>query len=330
LAEKQEKSRNERSFEPVEIWRRKICFFLSPFRFQMGSLYRAYGLTVESDLELPELPASSSGSTALTILERRVDFEAPDTSKVICRATGKGELVVYSKGVGTALVRNGSEILIQPGAGVDPLTLRLFLLQQVMAMALWQRGLLVLHAGAVVIDGKAAAFVGASGQGKSTLVAALGRLGCPVLCDDVLAIEMGSGALMAQVGLTHLKLTEQARENVGVGTDAQTIPDRSNKKLCAMDGKATEAAPLGAIFLLATGERVELLKVATARAVIELVRQSYGAELLPHLGKAGNHFEQCAEIARTIPMYVLSRPRDFSLLPKIAEEVIQRVRQPLL
>lgn len=293
-------------------------------------LYRAYGLTLDSELELPELCATDSGPAALTIRLGRIEYEGPHRGKVICRPVSDRAVLVVFEPIGVALVKDGKEITLTPSEKAAPLAVRLFLLQQVMAMALWQRDYLLLHAGAVVLDEKAVVFMGGSGQGKSTMVAAMNALGCPALCDDVLAIEMKRNGPMAQVGLTHLKLSEAARELAGVGLgEAQLIPDRSEKRLYALKSNAVEAAPLRAIFLLVSGERIEFQEAPPARALIELVRQSYGAELVAPLGKAARHFEQCAEIARTVPIFVLSRPRDLSSLRAVARQVIERVRQSL-
>lgn len=47
----------------------------------------------------------------------------------------------------------------------------------------------VLHAGAVVVDGRAVALCGRSGSGKTTLTAALGAAGYPMLADEVCALD---------------------------------------------------------------------------------------------------------------------------------------------
>ncbi len=55
-----------------------------------------------------------------------------------------------------------------------------------------QRGLLPLHASAVSRAGAVHAFSGASGGGKSTLAAALGRHGLPFFVDDLLLLDPAS------------------------------------------------------------------------------------------------------------------------------------------
>ena len=62
------------------------------------------------------------------------------------------------------------------------------LLDQVLPLVIGGPDRLALHASVVSVDGMAAAFVGATGQGKSTLAAALARRGHLVLSDDCCVI----------------------------------------------------------------------------------------------------------------------------------------------
>jgi len=292
--------------------------------------YEAYGLCLDSELPLPELFPSSSVSSDLTLRIAVISFTPPETTRVICRPVSKTEMVIYFKGVGLAKVISGQEIILQPDENSDPLTLRLFILQQVMSVILLQRGYFVLHASAAVIGNQAVAFAGPSGQGKSTMAAALNRLGCPILADDVLALSLTDEKNPeALPGLLHLKLTEEARRELGPEIlNEQTIRDRASKKLCAIRGTPSrDPVSLHAIYLLASGPSIKFEAAPPAKAAIELVRQTYGADLLPHLDRSISHFRQCAALANRIPISILSRPRDLSLLNEIAERIITRVRQ---
>ncbi|TDD98948.1 hypothetical protein [Jiangella asiatica] len=54
---------------------------------------------------------------------------------------------------------------------------------------------LLLHAGAVALDGRAVLFPGASGTGKSTTVAACVRRGLGYLSDEMVALDLRTGAV---------------------------------------------------------------------------------------------------------------------------------------
>jgi hypothetical protein len=75
-----------------------------------------------------------------------------------------------------------------------------FLIAQVLPFAAAVRGLEVLHAGGVVIGGRALLLLGGSGAGKTTLALALTRLGAGFLADDAVALERSGERLLAHPG----------------------------------------------------------------------------------------------------------------------------------
>jgi len=66
---------------------------------------------------------------------------------------------------------------------------RLYLLGSAWGALCYQRDLLVLHASAVRVDGRAVAFCGRPGMGKSTLAAWLAESGHALVSDDLARFE---------------------------------------------------------------------------------------------------------------------------------------------
>jgi hypothetical protein len=81
---------------------------------------------------------------------------------------------------------------------------------QVVPLAAAAHGLDLLHASAVEMEGRAVAFTGASGIGKTSLTAQLVARGFGFVTDDVLAVETGGPTLVAYSGpaLLHLDPAE--------------------------------------------------------------------------------------------------------------------------
>jgi hypothetical protein len=75
-----------------------------------------------------------------------------------------------------------------------------FLVGRALPFAAVAAGLEVLHAAAVVLDGRALAVTGSSGAGKSSVAAALTLRGAALLTDDVLAFERDGERLVAHPG----------------------------------------------------------------------------------------------------------------------------------
>lgn len=287
--------------------------------------YSIYGLTLDSELPFPELPETSVDRADVSLRLGVVEFNSAGNppGKVLYKPITPAEVLVHFDRVGAAKVENGRTIVLAPASKVDPISLRLFALQQVLGVALLQRGCIVLHASAAAINGRAVAFAGGSGEGKSTIVAALADEGA-VIADDVLAVRMENTAHpLALPGLTQLKLNEEARS---LTRAAVPMGQRGAKTLCAMPSARTvEPAGLAAIFLLETAKALSLSPLPKSRAAVELVRHTYGSRLLHAIGIADRHFQQTVELARAVPMFVLSRPRDLSLMPKIVEAIKQQL-----
>src|SRR2546428_8909212 len=89
--------------------------------------------------------------------------------------------------------RDGRQVRCAPRRGTRGRLVAHLFLAQVLPLALTQRRRLVLHASAIATPHGAVAFLGAAGQGKSTLSTSLVRRAFPLLPDDrLLLVEDGS------------------------------------------------------------------------------------------------------------------------------------------
>lgn len=154
----------------------------------------------------------------------------------------------------------GDHIRCRPAARLAGSTLRHLLLDQVLPLALSRAGHLVLHASAVHIPRLGCvAFVGPTGCGKSTLAAALGLRGCPVVTDDCLVLEAGSKKsrapmrVMAVPGYPGLRLWLDAARGLGLerAADSSVAHYSAKRRLCASAVQfRSHPSPLAALFVL--------------------------------------------------------------------------------
>lgn len=167
-----------------------------------------------------------------------------------------------------------------------------FLLGPVLGLVLRLRGVLAIHASAVVANGVAWGFVGEGGAGKSTLAAALAREGLPLLTEDVLALRPLAGVWHAYPAYDHVRIWEDS-ERILLGRESALRPLSPTWPKRAMPlaehglVRAERPIPMGGWFLL--GERVgaaaaagpgTLEPLARAEAVLDLSTNSYVAYLL--------------------------------------------------
>lgn len=283
--------------------------------------YAAYGLVIRSELPLPELLAAD-GAADTEVRLGKVPWAPPLIEDRGCTlwATPEEARISYQR-IGSVLVRGGREIVVEPEAVVDKRALRLLVLGPALAMLLHQRGLLVLHANAVALDGSAVAILGRAGQGKSTLAEALYRSSYSVVSDDVTAVRVQDGSATVYPGFPRLKLWPEVLSSMGDGQEElpRLRPWLDKRDRRAERGFKREPLPLERVYVLAEGDRQEVEPIGPKEAFIELVRNSYPpvANLLEATGTAPYHFHQCAELSRSVPIRRLKSRRSFSALPEM-------------
>ncbi len=290
-----------------------------------GHAYQAYGLNIHSTIALPELrSAGAVDQTDLFIFSQPVT--GPELGERPARMawTEGGDASIAVREAGAFLVRGGREIIVDPAPQADDSVLRLYLLGPALAVALHQRGWLILHASAVALGEKVVAFLGGSGWGKSTLAAALQQRGHPLVADDFIAvpIDAEAGAPRVYPGFPQLKLWPEAAASLG--TDAAQLPrvhpgfEKRAQRLSA--GFAHEALPLGGLYVLAEGEPAGIQPLDKQAALVELVRHSYMSHTLPPAAAAA-HLRQCAAVLRQVGLSQLRRPKYLPGLPAICAMV---------
>lgn len=280
--------------------------------------YRAYGLDIASELRLPELEAGGSGEDVVVRVGRAA---RPATDGRWLRGRGRDVRLSYD-GVGTIRVRGGREIAAFPAPGGDGDLLGLYVTGVGLGVVLHQRGLLVLHASAVDVGGAVVAFLGGPRWGKSTAAAALVRRGHGLVADDILAVELEGEEPRVRPGFPQLRLWPDAA--AALGHDPRLLPTLAP----TLEKRAARAAsfdarprPLGRLYVLDPDLVMPIEPLGAQQRVIELVRHSYLAPLVPELGESGDHLRRCARLAGRSSMARLRRRPALSELAALAEAV---------
>jgi hypothetical protein len=203
-------------------------------------------------------------------------------------------------GAATFEIRDGREIVVDPGAGMTQAVLRLFILGPALAVALHQRGRLVLHGSAVLIDQEAVLFLGCSGEGKSTLAAALHARGHPLLTDDVAALALDRADPEVFPGYPFLRVWPDTVSALGESSaDLPRLHPRLEKRGRPSHAEfPRHAVRVRRIYILdrSRGRGPAIEPLAPQAAFVELVRHSFGARSLVPLHPE-RHFTQCTQLA---------------------------------
>jgi hypothetical protein len=298
--------------------------------------YTAYGLSIRSALPLPEFkPRDELRETAdVVIYLGSVDrVPSPTGMEPHFYATAE-EVCLWWEHVGAILVRGGHEIIADPILQAQEETLRLCITGPALGVLLHQRGLLALHASAVAVAGKAVAFLGAAGWGKSTMAAVMHRRGHNLLADDITAVEPSTGRSWVYPAFPQLKLWPESI--IALGDDPAALPrlvhNREKRSRRTTRGFSSVPLPLKQIYVLAEGRTQEIEPLQPQQALMELVGHSYVSRLLEYVG-ASAHFLRCASIAKAVDMRTLKRPRSLCSLSQVAqlveEDLAQRTEEDL-
>ncbi|HWY90159.1 MAG TPA: hypothetical protein VNY31_05750 [Solirubrobacteraceae bacterium] len=235
--------------------------------------HTAFGLALRIDprISIPELgsrPDSVSAELPSHVrvdpdeLRRRWDALATRPERVreihygetLLRSVDVAEpagYLLWARDFGRVLISpDGIELLCEPDpANEDWASI---ISAQALPLAATLRGLEVLHASGVVLDGRAVLVTGPPGAGKSSLAAALVRAGGQLLSDDAVALALSDATLTAHSGSVALQLRAAEHERLSAEERAAL-----GRLAGSIDGKhryvstgVPDAAPLGGLFLL--------------------------------------------------------------------------------
>ncbi|WP_128083715.1 hypothetical protein [Paenibacillus sp. DMB5] len=161
-----------------------------------GLAYQAFGLQIFSEFPLPELPLADgpglNGSVAVIRGELAERWEAIPKITPSVGVLGR-EVMFEVKGRAVFSVQDGIRITVDPVAGANMDSVRLYILGSCMGVLLMQKQILPLHGSALVLNNRAYALVGQSGAGKSTLASYLMEQGHLMLSDDVIPVIVQDG-----------------------------------------------------------------------------------------------------------------------------------------
>jgi hypothetical protein len=290
--------------------------------------YAAYGLIWRMPLACPELRAAPAGSTADVIvcygqLPPPLSY---DVDAGPLRQVTPGEARFGLPGVARLLVRGGSEILIERQPEADDEMVRLLLMGAGAALLLHQRGLLPLHASAVVAPAGAVLFMGHSGAGKSTLLNEYLRRGYPMLAEDLAAVRLDAeGAAWVEPGVQITKLWADSAAKLGQSTDGlpRVRPELEKFMLPVTVALADAPAPLAAIYVLSIHNQstITLEKRREARNFTALLDDTWQKLVVKRTGLHATHFQRAIAVVNQARIVRVQRPDDGFRLTELADAI---------
>jgi hypothetical protein len=281
--------------------------------------YSVFGVTLESDWELPDL-GTGTGDVSARIARGR--FPIPP-------AAGDGlphwwaddeRAFILDPSAGSIRIAGGSEILVEPVEPIDWSVLNAWLLGPALAILLHQRGLLVLHSSVLARDSRAIAILGDCGAGKSTTAFLLCQRGWQLVADDQAVVGWQDGKPLVYPGRPILRMDRETK----------TWLEASSRRECGECGGKTFVRPshaameeiaLSHLYVLTDAEQVRSVPLSPQEGFASLIRHSFVGSLLTSSHSKTRLFDQCAALAQESPVRRLERPRSLAMLPDLARAI---------
>lgn len=285
---------------------------MSPFE------YRAYGLNIASDLELPQLAEIPADIVPDVTIRRDVANVIPIEGIAENRFVAgvrDGDYILLWRSFGYFLVRGGKEILYIPPPDRDENVVIAPLLGVVLGTLLHQRQVFTLHASAINYNGSAVAFVAHKGTGKSTTCANMYNRRYSLVTDDVLAVRFDEdGGFHVEPAFPTMKLNPDAVELIGEEPqELDRIAQSYEKRYFSAAEQFTQnSLPLGTIYVLENGDDFAVQELDQKDAFMQMLEHSYVARFFGRLAAGKEHFRDCERIAKNVRIKRLVRPRDLS------------------
>lgn len=294
--------------------------------------YETFGLVLKSDFAFPDMEETLRRDVDITI--NRTAISEPCQERDFEWQTydiGSDVQTFIWKTLGTYRITNANTIDIDPANDAQSAHLSIPLFGAVFATLLHMRGLLVLHASAVVRDGKCVIFLGDKGAGKSTTACAMLAGGYELLSDDVVAISFeADGQPKVRPAFNQIKLLDDAAAKFGLDQEAaqQIHPLVDKRRHQASSAFCTKPADVAAIYVLSRDKTARIEPLAPQQALTHLIGFSYasrfGRDAFP-APVAIRHMQDCARLMEAASVSRLVAPDNLEHI----EDAVQLINESL-
>lgn len=307
--------------------------------------YRICGYTFHSNIPIEELSPGNEQQPAFTFQLRANTKHFPeschwlnhwyslDGSTWLSFARLDGRYLLRFPAYADFVVSaDGRNVSCYPRGSCPPETMRHLLLNQVIPVVLSHLGKLVLHASACAMPQGVIAFMGMTGAGKSTLAASFGVQGYAVLTDDCLLVEERDQEIMTVPSYPGLRLwPETVMALFEHGPVLHPLAHYTDKKRLLIDQEQFEGPlSLRAIYVLAQPDSLQntngvtITPLPASDALLETVKHAFQLDITDRR-KLGQAFRQYEWLARSIPFFKLSYPREHEFLSSVTLAILNHL-----
>lgn len=302
------------------------------------TVYSLYGLTLKSDVPLPCPRVESDGlvpdvdlcecsAQELSAACDRVSKSLVDDGFWQSRTFEDETAHVYWRDHFEFVVSSdGRRVLWRKLHDVPDEVFLTYFTGQVLSYCLLMRGIESLHATAIVIDGEAVAFLGDSGDGKSTLAASFLSRGYSLLTDDVLVFEFHKDRVLTHSSVASIKLTPESADAMFNGRRAIPMNSFTSKMIFPLQASqhVRDLVRLRVIYVLpgpSYDSKIAVRRLLGRASFLPLIQNTFNNVILGR-SRIQQQFAFAERLVRLVPIKQLSYPKGLDLIPRVADKIL--------
>lgn len=307
------------------------------------STHLLYGLRVRSEFPIAAPEVASDGVHDIDVSwgdrdpipgvpppGRVMALEDPETGGWAVVETESGYTIRFLKGCDFRVSADRRFVIVDVAPWFDEGLVPILLAGSVLAAVLVLQGRCVLHASGVRIYDRTIAFLGASGQGKSTLAALFCLAGAELISDDLLHLEIAGDRPSCYTGTSQIRLRSKAAAISGEFPDDARIATADGRFAVSPRQADGSLISIDAVILphpsrQACQPSVSLLSNRDALLALVSNPRVLGLQAIDPIRQ---HFEACAEVANSVPVFEATIPWGPPFDPELPRMLIDALGLP--
>lgn len=211
------------------------------------------------------------------------------------------------------LVLNGKEIFIDPHDQADHASVNLFLTGSAFGALLHQRSMLPLHGSSFIYNGKGVVICGASGAGKSSVVASFCQKGGIFINDDITPLNVTDNKTTIVPIFTRIKLWDDTLEKLKLtSSNLEKIRPTIEKFYLPVNESCIEEKQFDQLYILGTHNNEEFIVkelngIEKYNAIRHQIYRKMYLKGMPDTEKS--YFRQLLKLSAQITVKLIIRPK---------------------